>query len=547
MKSLAEVQQTYLTEAYRFILPEMVLLGTACLLFVLAVVAPRRSLAFALAFAGLVGAAVLAACLTVPSLGAPLGFSELGFFWDAVEGSPHHPRAITPFDPTGPAAFVRFVALGFGAVLLLLAWNETRTGYACEYLACQLVAIAGVSLTTRANDIVSLFLSLEMLSIPTYVLLYLPVRNKAGQEAAVKYFLLSILSSAVMLFGFSYLYGQTGTTNLGAIVDTLNDAHKTEVGVQALLAIVMVVAGLCFRVTAFPFHFYAPDVYQGGPTGVIAQLAFMPKVAGFLALARVLGMLYPPLDRLPFDGNATTIPMFLWILSVASMTIGNVFALLQTNVRRMFAFSGVANAGYMLIGFVTASCLPDQASNAQLNQFGLDSMLFYLVAYGLMTVGSFAVLAYLAVGDQPTETLDDLAGLSRTHPAAAGLMALFLFSMIGLPLTAGFAGKMLLFIGAFNVPTTGSLTEWPQILAAFAALNAAVAAIYYLRLIGVMYLRSPLQPTVIRSGRAALLAALICGVGTVALGVYPKPLVDAAKRAVPYRDDRPKPAVALLP
>lgn len=547
MKSLAEVQQTYLAEAYRFLLPEMVLLGTACLLFVLAVVAPRRSYAFALAFAGLIGAAILAACVTVPSVGEPLGFTELGWFWNVVDGTPYHPRAAAPFDPTGPAAFIRFLALGFGAVLLLLAWNETREGFACEYLACQLVVIAGLCLTVRANDIVSLFLSLEMLSIPTYVLLYLPVRSKSGQEAALKYFLLSILSSAIMLFGFSYLYGQTGTTNLGAIVETLSDAHQLEVGLQALLAIVMVIAGLAFRMTAVPFHFYAPDVYQGGPTGVVAQLSFVPKVAGFLALARVLGMLVPPLDRLPFDADSTTIPMLLWILAAASMILGNVFALLQTNIRRMLAFSGVAHAGYMLIGFVTASCLPDQAATAQLNQFGLDSVLFYLVAYGLMTVGAFAVLAHLSGSDPRSETLDDFAGLSRTHPVAAGLMAVFMFSMIGLPLTAGFAGKMLLFVGAFNVPSTGAMAEWPQILAAIAALNAAVAAIYYLRLVGVMYLRSPLQPAVSQPGRSALMAAIVCGIGTLALGVYPKPLVDAAKVAVPYRDDQPKATAALQP
>jgi len=536
VKPLSAVHQEFLTGAYRFVLPETVLLGTACVLFVLAVTVPRRAVAVAVGLLGVAAAGVLAALVSVPQFADVLGWQELPLFWGTVAETPYFPRAVSPFDPTGPAAFVRAVALVSAAVFTLLAYAETRDDNACEYVACLLVAAAGTSLVGRANDLVTLFLSLEMLSIPTYVLLYLPVRSREGQEAAVKYFILSILSSAVMLFGFSYLYGLTGTTNLGAIVDTLNDAHKMQVGPMALVAIVLVIAGLGFRLTLVPFHFYAPDVYEGGPTGVIAQLAFVPKVAGFVALARVLGMLYPPLDQLPFDANGTLVPMTLWILAAVTMTFGNAFALLQTNLKRLLAYSGIAHAGYMLIGFVVASTLPDAPNGTVPSQAGIDSVLFYLVAYGLMTVGSFAVLVHLAGGEHPVETVDDLAGLAKTHPWAAGAFAVCLFSLLGLPLTAGFAGKLLLFLGAFDASTTGSLKAMARILAVVAAANSAVGAVYYLRLIGVMTLRTPLKVAETSRGNVALAVALACAAATLALGVYPKPLADAARAAVPLRD-----------
>ena len=536
MKLLSEVRQEFLTGAYQYVLPETVLLGTACVLFVLAITVPRRMVAVGVGLLGVAGAAVLAALVSVPQFADVLGWQELSLFWGTVADTPYFPRALSPFDPTGPAAFVRCVALASAALFTLLAYAETRDDNACEYVACLLVAAAGTSLVGRANDLVTLFLSLDMLSIPSYVLLYLPVRNREGQEAAVKYFVLSILSSAVMLFGFSYLYGLTGTTNLGAIVDTLNDAHKSQVGPMALVAIVLVIAGLGFRLTLVPFHFYAPDVYEGGPTGVIAQLAFVPKVAGFIALARVLGMLYPPLDQLPFDASGTLIPMTLWVLAAVTMTFGNAFALLQTNLKRLLAYSGIAHAGYMLIGFVVASTLPDVANGTVPSQVGLDSVLFYLVAYGLMTVGSFAVLVHLAGGEHPVETVDDLAGLAKTHPVAAVALSVCLFSLLGLPLTAGFAGKLLLFVGAFEAPTTGALKTMARILAVVAVVNSAIGAVYYLRLVGVMTLRSPLKVAETSRGNVALVVALICASATVAVGVYPKPLADAARAAVPLRD-----------
>jgi NADH-quinone oxidoreductase subunit N len=524
VKSLPQVQAEYLTSAYQLVLPETVLVGTACALFLLALVTPRRGPAVGVAALGLVAAAVTAYAV---------GASEVAQFWAVVEGTAYAPRTVAPFDPTGAAAFVRWLSLAAAGVFLLAGWPEVRDRFAPEYAACLLVVAAGASLAARANDLVALFLALELVSIPTYVLLYLPVRGKAGHEAAVKYFLLSVLASAVTLFGFSYLYGLTGTTNLGGVTDVLARAHQTGVTTTAVVAVMMVLAGLTFRIAAVPFHFYAPDVYEGGPTGVVAQLAFVPKVVGFLALARVLGLLDHPVTQLPFDAAHTLVPLMLSVIAAASMTFGNWMALVQTNLKRLLAYSGIAHAGYMLIGVVVACALPDAPTPGR---NGLDAVLFYLVAYGLMTVGVFAVLLHLPGAP---DSVDDLAGLGKTHPVSAVVLCVLLFSLIGLPLTAGFVGKFLLFVGALDAPAVGPMRNMYWLLAVVAVVNAAVGAVYYLRVLGVLYLRSPLKESEPRRLTPSLAAALVCAVLTVALGVYPKPLVQAARAAVPTKDARP--------
>ena len=403
MTPLPDLAAGYQAAAYRMILPEVALLAVACLLFVVGLFAPRRTVAWVV---GLLGFAAAAGLALAPAVGG----AELALFGDPAAG-----RTLAPFDPTGLAGFTRWLALGTALVVLLAAWPELTDGIAAEYVGCLLVVAAGTSLCGRANDLVSLYLSLELLSVPTYVLLMVAGRGQPGQEASVKYFLLSVLSSAVLLFGFSYLYGMAGSTNLGAVVATLTDAHVTAVNPLAVVAAVLAVAGLGFRITAVPFHWYAPDVYQGGPTGVVALLATAPKVAGFVAMARVLG-LAGPAAGVPFDASHTLVPLTLWTLAVATMTLGNVLALLQTNLRRLLAYSGVAHGGYMLIGLVTASAGVAPAGGLPT---GVDAVLVYLVAYGLMTVGFFAVLLHLGDG---VRTTDDLAGLGETHPVSAGLL-----------------------------------------------------------------------------------------------------------------------------
>ncbi|HEX4606846.1 MAG TPA: NADH-quinone oxidoreductase subunit N [Urbifossiella sp.] len=501
---------------FRAVLPEIILIGTACLAFLAGPFANRRWLWFVVSILGVTAAMVVAGVVRT--------------------AMPDVPTAATIL-PDAAAGFVRWVALIAAAVFLFVSWPEVNRTNAAEYYGCLLVAAAGVSITGRANDLVTLFLGLELISIPTYILLYLPAQGRQNQEAAVKYFLLSVMSSAVLLFGFSYLYGLTGSTNITAIVEALTKAHDARltpdarVSPLALVAVVMVVAAVGFRVTAVPFHFYAPDVYEGAPAGVVAQLAFLPKVAGFVALARLLGLVGGDPRHLPFDA-ATQLPLLLWILAVVTMTVGTVLALLQDNVRRMLAYSGVAHGGYMLIGLVAASSVPEAKTAPPIG--GVEALLVYLAAYGAMTVGAFAVVLFLSTPDRPVDAVDDLAGAGQSHPLSAAAMAVFLLSLIGLPLTAGFSGKLLLFVGVFDAPAdTPTMRNLYRLLAVIAAVNSAVAAVYYLRVLGVMYLRTPLRPAPrLRAVPTFLAAAALAGF-TLFFGVYPEPLVKAARKAAP--------------
>jgi NADH-quinone oxidoreductase subunit N len=509
---------------FRYIVPEALLLVAACILFLGATVrGGNRNLWGGVALIGLAAAAIAAI------LGPGKAVSD-GLVW-----------TVSPITPDSLAAFTRILALAGGALLVLLSWNEAPDAVAGEYYGCLLLIVAGTSLTGFANELITLFLALELISIPTYVLLYLPRADRPAQEAAVKYFLLSIFSSGFLLFGFSYLYGLTGTTNIPAMLDAFAsaDSGSSVPPALALVAVVMVVAGLGFRITAVPFHFYAPDVYQGAPTSGAALLAYIPKVAGFIALIRLLGYAGAARDLvLPAGYTGLTlkmqVPLLLWILAAITMTLGNVVALWQDNIQRILAYSSVAHAGYMLIGLTVAPYLVGNAAG------GVAAVLFYLVAYGAMTLGVFGVLALLNSGGRRVETVDDLAGLGRTHAGPALLMALFLFSLIGLPLTAGFMGKFLLFFGAMDVwSQVGRDAGWLYVvLAVIGAINAAVGAYYYLRIIAIMYLRGAVRPLSTPRSWIGMAPLWICAALTVWLGIAPAGLERIARAAVAAESPR---------
>ncbi|MCE9534514.1 MAG: NADH-quinone oxidoreductase subunit N [Planctomycetes bacterium] len=496
-----------LQQVFRSILPEASLIGTACVLFVLSTFNVKRHTAGAIALAACGLAALLHFCVDRPT--------------GVVE-------TVAPALGDHLALFIRITALITGVVLILFCWDETNSRRACDYHACLLCVIAGLSLVGAANDLIFLFLALELISIPTYVMLYLPKsQDSRAQEAAVKYFLLSILSSAFLLFGFSYLYGLTGTTNITAILQILPAVAAGDMANMALVAAVMIVAGLGFKVTAFPFHFYAPDVYQGAPLGVVSLLAFVPKVAGFVALLRLFGT-FCTMSAVDYTFTKQYM-MLLWILAAVTMTAGNVMALLQNNIRRMLAYSGVAHAGYMLIGLAVLPSQTPRGDSAVIN--GGDAVLFYLVAYGAMTIGAFGVIAYLSRPERSIDAVDDLAGLHETNPRMALVMALFMCSMIGLPLTAGFIGKFFLFLGALAVKDTPPMGHLYQVLALIGAVNAAIAAYYYLRVISVMYLRGSFQPPIPLRPSPILLAIFICAFITLFFGIYPAPIFNSSRIA----------------
>jgi NADH-quinone oxidoreductase subunit N len=508
------VDQT-LQQVFRLAVPEAALVGVACVLFLLSTVrAANRNLAGLVALVGI----AFALGLHDVSASAPAGI-----------------RTVSPLVIDDFATFVRLTALATGAVLAVFCWRECDDRHAADFHACLLTATAGFSLVGAANDLVVVFLALELISIPTYVMLYLPRGNDPrAQEAAVKYFLLSVMSSALTLFGFSYLYGLGGTTNLAGLTELLPRLVPGEGGVAGLVAGVLIFAGLGFRITAFPFHFYAPDVYQGGPTGTVAFLSFVPKLAGFAALLKLfafLGAFHPTGPDAVGSDFVKRVMLVLWVLAAVTMTVGNAMGLLQTNVRRMLAYSSVANAGYMLIGLAVIPA-QDYRGTSPGAASGGEALLFYLIAYGAMTIGAFAVLAYLDSPAKRVETVDDLAGVWQTHPWAAALMAVCLISLIGLPLTAGFVGKFWLFVGALAAPAEAPMQVEFRVLAVIGAVNAAIAAYYYVRVIMSMYLRSSLAaPVPTTRAHPALLAAGICVAMTVVFGIYPKPLQEACWRA----------------
>lgn len=504
-----------LASVFALVLPEVVLVLAACVFFVGGAFRTSRRLWSALALLTLAVAGAIVLLTALPVKMAP-------------------PDVVRPLTLDRLACLIKALAIGGGFVLVLFGETEVPDWRAAEYYGCLLVVVAGLCLTGAANDLVVLFLALELISIPIYVILYLQRTDLAAQEAAAKYFLLSVFAAAILLFGFSYLYGIAGTTNITAILSALKSAapgpaDPSRMPLLFMVALVMVAAGLGFKITAVPFHFYAPDVYQGTTLSSAALLAFVPKAAGFVALVRVLGFVWAqgrPGLVLNWQG-----PILFWILAAMTMTVGNILALLQDNLKRILAYSSVAHAGYMLIGLAVAPAL---GAHGLIR--GVEAVLFYLVAYTAMTLGAFAVLAYLSTPEHPINEVDDLAGISQSQPLVALVMALFLFSLIGIPLTAGFMGKLFLFFGALSVPMdVAGLEEHARLfrwLAVIGVINATIGAWYYLRIVAAMYLRTPLRPVEKPHTLSGLAALGICAAVTLVLGIWPQFMVDAVRQAV---------------
>jgi NADH-quinone oxidoreductase subunit N len=426
-----------------------------------------------------------------------------------------------PFAADGLAFFVRAITFTLGPVLVVLLTRQIDDGSSAEAHACLLTMLVGTNFVAMSTDLIGLFLALELVSIPTYVYLYLPRRDALMQEAALKYFLLSVFSSAIVLFGMSWLFGATGTTNLAEISARITaDGIAADAGAEsagglrmAQAALAILIAGLSFRLAAVPFHFYAPDVFQGVNSASAAMLSLLPKAAGFAALVRVL-----PGGAAWLVEQAANAPLqnLLAVLAIVTMTIGNLLALRQKNLHRLLAYSSVAHSGYMLVGLASGQ--------ASATAGGVTALWFYLATYGLVTVGVFALLA-AASAERPVQTDSDLTGLSQMHPAIAVLLAVSLFSLTGLPPTAGFWGKLNLFTASWS-----SASPWGMWLASAIALNAAISAWYYLRLIAAMY-REPEGPAgSTKLAIAPAVAGAACAIASVLLFAAPQQLLDLAAK-----------------
>ncbi len=407
-----------------------------------------------------------------------------------------------------------------------------------EFYAFFLFSLTGVMLVGAAEDLAWLFLAIELTSLPTYVMIAISRDKLQAHESAVKYFFLGAMAAAMFLFGFTLLYGATGTTRLfgPTMGDGVTSIQQYLIDVSAgggsapllfTAGMVLSIIGLAFKIAAVPMHFYAADVYEGAATPVTAFLAFVPKAAGFVALVLLLA---PVTVLKTGDPAVEALTWTLWIIAALTMTVGNVLGLLQNSVKRMLAYSSIAHSGYMVVALVAFAGPTGEGTESMASAFG--AVLFYLVAYGLGNLGAFAVLACLQRRGEDAQTFDDLAGLVKRAPGLAAIMLISVLSLIGLPPTVGFLGKVYMSSAAIDAGCVG--------LVVIALLNSAISAVYYLRLASVCFFREPTGDVTPTPDAARRSGAAIAAAAAVALGVVGGPLVTisgdvAAERAVAPR------------
>lgn len=382
-----------------------------------------------------------------------------------------------------------------------------------EVFPLMLFAVGGMLMFPASNDLLTMFVALEVLSLPLYLLSGLARRRRLlSQEAALKYFMLGAFSSGFFIYGVALVYGYAGSMNFAAISEAVSGRAGSDVLLLGGMGLISV--GLLFKVGAAPFHAWTPDVYQGAPTAVTGFMAACTKIAAFGAMLRLF--------YVAFGGARWDWTPMIWVIAILTMVVGSVLALSQTDIKRMLAYSSIAHAGFLLTGFVGAQ----QAAEVGANQLtSLQAVLFYLVTYGFMTVGAFAVVTVVRDAGGETTHLSRWAGLGKESPIVAAVFAFFLLGMAGIPLTSGFTGKWAVFTSAL------SGGAWPLVVTAL--LMSVVAAFFYIRVIVLMYFSEPVGdgPTVVVP---SVLTAIVIAVGfavTVALGVVPGPVLDLAGAA----------------
>lgn len=417
-----------------------------------------------------------------------------------------------------------FLLVSALTILISMVWVENEKLPAGEFHSLLMFATAGMMFMASAGDLVIVFLGLEILSIATYVMAGFRRTDVRSNESSLKYFILGSLASAFLLYGIALIYGATattaglpGTTNIAEIARRLNDSQYPPL---LFAGAAMMLVGFGFKIATAPFHIWTPDVYEGAPTPVTAFMAAGPKAAGFASFIRVFVFAFPFVVA---TGNKTIAGEvhYAWltalvVLAILTMTIGNVVAIAQNNVKRMLAYSSIAHAGYALVGFVAAGAAP----SVEQRNAAIAAVIFYLLTYALMNLGAFAVVQLIArAGDRRNE-VEDYNGIGFQSPVLAFSLTLFLLSLLGMPLTAGFIGKILVFRAA--------LDQDYYLLIVIGVLNTALSAYYYLRLIIVMFFRerttSWSSPPIPASIAVALVITLV---GVLYLGLFPGRVINA--------------------
>jgi len=406
----------------------------------------------------------------------------------------------------GMGTFFRTLVVVVGLLVVFSSTDYLRREHqeSGEYYALILFSIVGQCVMVTANELVMIFIGLEISSIASYILAGYLRDDARNNESALKYFLLGSFATAFLLYGVAWMYGATGSTNLTAIrASLISGAPPPEALIGVAAALIFV--GLAFKISAAPFQGWAPDVYQGAPAPVSAFLTVGPKAAAFAVLLRIfLGSLEPIASRWA---------PAIWVCALATMLVGNFAAIMQSNIKRLLAYSSIAHAGYVLVAVAANSGT------------GSAAAMFYLAAYAFTNIGAFAVVTYFSRKGERYVAIDDFAGLAQRQPGMAAMLTIFLLSLIGVPLTGGFFGKFYIFKAALDAKLI-----W---LTVIGLLNSAVAAYYYLRILVVMYFREPGESVETLPPAGALLQIAVYGsaVGTLLLGIFPSLVLDFANRA----------------
>ena len=489
----------------QLIIPELILTVCACLALVMEVVLPYRKSKL-VAYFSLAGIALAAASLVVQYLSGAGAGSDGFYGMIRLDG----------FALVFQSIFLIGAALAIAISTRYLDIEGEQHG---EYYALVLFATVGMMFLACGFDLITLYISLELMALTFYVLVAFTKREKRSNEAAMKYFLLGAFSSGVLLYGMSLLYGVAGSTNLGEIGRAVAEiaSNTTQTGEASLrpmllLGMIALAAGLFFKIAAVPFHMWAPDAYEGAPTSVTAFLSTASKAASFALYARIFMVALESI-------RADWAPL-LGLVAAITIMVGNWAAVTQENSKRLLAYSSISNAGYLLLGLVAG------------NTYGYVGLLIYLLVYTFMNMGAFGIIISLRRRGIIGDNVDDLTGLAHKAPGMAAMMAVFMLSLGGLPMTGGFIGKYFLFGGLLQRGKADGRT-WYYWLAGWAIINTVVSFYYYVRFIKVMYLGDTIADDKPLSLSPALQTALVVSlVGIIFIGVYPQPLIEIVQRLV---------------
>jgi len=468
------------------IAPEIILIGFACLILLIDSVFPRfnkTSLAF------------------LAVIGAFLAFRSTIFSWGKKEYAFREMMVVDNYS----LFFNLIFLIGTALTILISVGNISRekSGHG-EYYSLLLFATSGMMFMGSGADLIMIFLGLEVMSIAIYILAGFEKKNPLSNEAALKYFLLGAFATAFLLYGIAFIYGATGSTKLKVISQALSPLSES-INPLFYVGAGLLIIGFGFKIATVPFHMWVPDVYEGAPTAITAFMSAAVKAAGFAAFFRVAGTALSSIQ--------TNLTPVIWVLAVITMTLGNIVAIAQENIKRMLAYSSIAHAGYILMALVAS------------NELGISGLLYYLLAYTLMNIGAFAVVIFLSRKEDQVVNLEEYSGIGFRYPVLALCMSVFMISLAGIPPTAGFIGKFYIFSAAVKAGYIG--------LVVIGVLNSALSVFYYFRVIVLMYMKDPVREFSGLMVSPSLVAAILCcAIGIILMGVLPSLTLQLTRSSV---------------